>query len=404
MNRGHDGTIRLGMFTGSPVPCKLPIYRALATTQGVDFTAIYASSVGVRSIAEGFGVEQGWDVDLLSGYRSIFLSRADRSPALGSSIWSVSDPDIARVLARERFDALWLEGYNSISYLLAVAAQTMLGGRVIFREEQTLLHPRSLAVTMTKEIALRALFRGRHALYVSSENRRWFEHYGVPPERLFSAPHTVENEYFQAEAARLRPLLPALRGRFGIAADAGPVIVAVSRLVDKKQPLFLLESFRRLRRERRCALLIAGSGPLESEMRHAVERDGISDVHFAGFLNHTEIAAAYACADVFALLSREHETFGLVVPEAMNFGLPVVVSDKVGCHADLVSRGLNGYVVSHSDADAAAAALGRLVADDALRQKMGAASRARIDEWTPQHTVDGVLAAVRHAAPAAGLA
>jgi len=307
-----------------------------------------------------------------------------------------------RVLARERFDVLWLEGYNSISYLLAVAAQTMLGGRVIFREEQTLLHPRSLAVTMTKEIALRALFRGRHALCVSSENRRWFEHYGVPRERLFSAPHTVENEYFQAEAARLQPLLPALRGRFGIAADAGPVIVAVSRLVDKKQPLFLLESYRRLRRERRCALLIAGSGPLESEMRHAVERDGISDVHFAGFLNHTEIAAAYACADVFTLLSREHETFGLVVPEAMNFGLPVVVSDKVGCHADLVSRGLNGYVVSHSDADAAAAALGRLVADDALRRKMGAASRARIDEWTPQHTVDGVLAAVRHAAPAAG--
>ena len=132
-------------------------------------------------------------------------------------------------------------------------------------------------------------------------------------------------------------------------------------------------------------------------MRGAVERDRIPDVHFTGFLNQSEIASAYVCGDVFALLSREHETFGLVVPEAMNFELPIVVSDKVGCHADLVSHGLNGYVVSHRDPDAAAAALGRLVTDIDLRRRMGEQSRARIDEWTPEHTVQGVLAAVGHA-------
>ncbi|MEA2142969.1 MAG: hypothetical protein QOI64_1399 [Solirubrobacteraceae bacterium] len=393
----RDGTIRVGMFTGSPVPCKMPIYRALATTPSIEFTAVYASSGGLRPVDEGFAVEHAWDVDLLSGYRSIFLADADRSPALGSSIWSVRDPSIVRVLARERFDVLWLEGYNSISYLLAQATQRMLGGHVIFREEQTLLHPRSLAVTVTKEIALRRLFRGRHALYVSSENRRWFEHYGVPEERLFSAPHTVDNDAFQAEAERLRPQGPALREHFGIAPDDGPVIVTASRLVDKKQPLFLLEAFRRLRRAHRCALLVAGSGPLEDEMRGAVRRDGIPDVHFAGFLNQREMPGAYACGDVFTLLSREHETFGLVVPEAMNFALPIVVSDKVGCHADLVRPGLNGFVVSRSDPDAAAAALGRLVEDDDLRHRMGERSRARIDGWTPQHTVNGVLAAVHHA-------
>jgi glycosyltransferase involved in cell wall biosynthesis len=307
-----------------------------------------------------------------------------------------------RVLAERRFDVLWLEGYNSISYLLAQATQRTLGGRVIFREEQTLLHPRSLAVTVAKEVALRRLLKGQHALYVSSENRRWFEHYGVPAERLFSAPHTVENAYFQSAAERLHPQRAALRERFGIGPDAGPVILTASRLVEKKQPLFLLDAFRRLRREHRCALLVAGSGPLEVEMRRAVERDGIPDVHFAGFLNHTEIASAYACADVFTLLSREHETFGLVVPEAMNFALPIVTSDKVGCHADLVSPGLNGYVVAHTDVDAAAGALERLVGDDDLRRRMGVASRARIDEWTPEQTVQGVLAAVHHATSGAG--
>jgi glycosyltransferase involved in cell wall biosynthesis len=394
--RDRGGIIRLGMFTGSPIPCKMPIYRLLGATTGIDFTAVYASSGGVRPVDEGFAVEHAWDVDLLSGYRSLFLERADRSPALGASTWSVYDPDIIRVLVRERFDALWLDGYNSVSYLLAVATQRMLGGHVIFREEQTLLHPRSLAVTITKEIALRRLFRGHHALYVSSENRRWFEHYGVPAERLFSAPHTVDNDFFRTAAERLRSARSMLRERFGIGPDDGPVILTASRLVEKKQPLFLLEAFRRVRSERECALLVAGSGPLESHMRGMVERDGIPDVHFAGFLNQTEMPSAYACADVFALLSREHETFGLVVPEAMNFALPLVVSDKVGCHADLVSRGLNGYVVSHVDPDEAAAALRRLVTDEDLRRRMGAASLVRLNEWTPQHTADGVLAAVRH--------
>ena len=86
----------------------------------------------------------------------------------------------------------------------------------------------------------------------------------------------------------------------------------------------------------------------------------------------------------------------------MNFGLPLVLSDKVGCHPDLVSRDLNGYVVSSTDPDAAAAALGRLVADAGLRHRMGAASRARIEEWYPMRTMEGILAAVRYAASSQG--
>jgi glycosyltransferase involved in cell wall biosynthesis len=225
-------------------------------------------------------------------------------------------------------------------------------------------------------------------MYVSSENRRWFEHYRVPPERLFAAPYTVDNVYFQGELERLAPQRDALRGRFGIGAGGGPVIVTASRLVEKKQPLFLLEAFRRLRREQPCALLVTGAGPLEVEKRRVVEHHPIPDVHFTGFLNQSELSSAYACGDIFTLLSREHETFGVVVAEAMNFGLPIVVSDKVGCHADLVSSGLNGY---------AAAALGRLVADGGLRRRMGRQSRVRIDEWSPAHTVAGILAAVRDA-------
>src|SRR3990172_7079616 len=94
---------------------------------------------------------------------------------------------------------------------------------------------------------------------------------------------------------------------------------------------------------------------------------GARGVRIAGFLNQSELPAAYAAADVFVLPSAFHETWGLVVNEAMNFDLPVVVSDKVGCGADLIEPGRNGFIVPHDDTAQLAEAIGRLVGDAEMR-------------------------------------
>jgi glycosyltransferase involved in cell wall biosynthesis len=129
-------------------------------------------------------------------------------------------------------------------------------------------------------------------------------------------------------------------------------------------------------------------------MRAQIERRQIPDIVFAGFLNQSQVARAYVCADAFTLLSKEHETFGLVVNEAMNFGLPLVLSDKVGSGADLLSDGLNGYRVLSTDVSAAAARLETLAADPELRTQMGAQSLARIQDWTGEVGAKGVISAV----------
>ncbi len=90
------------------------------------------------------------------------------------------------VLRRGRYDVavVWMSGYNSITYLLGAATQRAMGGPILFREEQTLLDPRPLTNALVKHGALRLLFSQGRALYISSENRRWFQHFGVPEERL----------------------------------------------------------------------------------------------------------------------------------------------------------------------------------------------------------------------------
>jgi glycosyltransferase involved in cell wall biosynthesis len=183
------------------------------------------------------------------------------------------------------------------------------------------------------------------------------------------------------DAAQLSTRRTDLRRDFGLSDLSSPVIVSVARLIPKKQPSLLLKAFMQVRERRPCSLLFVGSGELESQLQHYARRHRIRDVAFTGFVNQSDISRAYAAADIFALPSGFDETWGLAVNEAMSFGLPVVVSDKVGCSVDLVRDGVNGYIVSSDDIGALADRLEHLVKSYELRRRFGAASRKMISEF-----------------------
>jgi len=170
-------------------------------------------------------------------------------------------------------------------------------------------------------------------------------------------------------------------------------VLFAARLIPKKQPEKVLEAFSRVRGSRPCALLVVGEGELSHGLAQTVRRESIPDVFFTGFLDQTEIWRAYACSDVFTLFSAEHETWGIVVNEAMNFSLPIVVSDKVGCATDLVSDGRNGFVAPSGDVAVLAKRLEALIDSVELRKRFGEESRVIVREWTPERAADGVVSA-----------
>jgi glycosyltransferase involved in cell wall biosynthesis len=384
--------IRLGLLAASPVHYHVPTYRLLARDPRVDFTAIFCSDDGVRPANLGFGGVRAWGGDLMTGYRSIFLKRAELNE-IGGGFFALRDVDVVPLVVRSRFDALWIHGYNHLSHQLAAQAQHARGGSVMFREEQTLIHPRTISKTIAKEVALRGVFRRAIGLYIGSESKRWFEHYGVREERLYFTPYTVDNNALQGIATSFEGRTNELRKSFGIGRDAGPILLLAARLIPKKQPQKIVEAFAKVRAMRPCALLIVGDGELSEELARHVRAMSIPDVSFAGFLDQTEIWRAYACADVFILFSAQDETWGIVVNEAMNFSLPIIVSDKVGCGADLVSNGRNGFIVRSDDVGDLAGKMQTLFDEGELRLRFGAASRAIIDDWSPEMTADGVLSA-----------
>ena len=121
---------------------------------------------------------------------------------------------------------------------------------------------------------------------------------------------------------------------------------------------------------------MAGSGELEQELRQFCAEHALDNIVFTGFVNQSELPALYAASDVFVLPS-EHEPWGLAVNEAMCASLPVVVSREVGCVADLVRDGVNGYTPAAGDIEGLARALRRLIEDEACGNgKAGRVSRA----------------------------
>jgi glycosyltransferase involved in cell wall biosynthesis len=386
--------IRVALYSPWAVYFQAPLYRRIAADPRIDFTAIFGSDIGVHRPLSKYGPDVRFREPVLEGYDSIFLRAA------ASNGWSAGlappDWDIATLVRRGRFDVLWLNGYNSSTHLLAATTQLALGKPILVREEQTLIPHRALWRKVAKNIGLRILLWHAYGLFIGTENRRWFRHWGVPEERLFFTPYAVDNERLQAEADTLARRRHELREEFGLRANR-PVILSVARFVPEKQPEFLIEAFRRLRVDRDASLLLVGSGPLEADARRLVARRGIPDVMFAGFLDHEEIGRAYEVADIFVLPSRE-DTWGLVVNEAMNFGLPVVATDGVGCATDLIVEGRNGFVVPRDDPDLLANRLRLLVDSQELRLAMGSASRDRIASWNYDKAADGVLEAVRAAA------
>jgi len=143
------------------------------------------------------------------------------------------------------------------------------------------------------------------------------------------------------------------RWRLGIGVEEKVVLFA-GKLLPFKRPLDIIDAWPLT--ETRPRLLFAGSGELEGALA-ARAGDLGAPLHQLGFLNQTEMPAAYAAADLLVLPSTARETWGLVANEALACGVPVVVSDASGCAPDLAGDGAAGRVFPMGDVRALAAAI-----------------------------------------------
>jgi len=156
---------------------------------------------------------------------------------------------------------------------------------------------------------------------------------------------------------------------------AVPTVVAVGRLQRPKDPVTLARALGRLRAS--FSAVIVGEGPERQRLEAEIRRLGLERaVVLAG--DRSDVADLLARADIF-VLSSTSEGMPLSILEAMAAELPVVAS-AVGGVPEAVEDGDTGLLVPPQDPVPLAAALERLLADPALRRRLGASGRARVRE------------------------
>ena len=123
--------------------------------------------------------------------------------------------------------------------------------------------------------------------------------------------------------------------------------------------------------------MLIGAGPEEPMIRARAKALGVTAmIDFPGFLG-AEAVAQRLCRGLALVLPSAEEQWGLVVNEALAFGLPVIVSPAVGSGDLLIRNLVNGYVVELNAPDGLAAAMTALASDEVHWRSMVSASHAR---------------------------
>ncbi len=385
--------LRVGIVATHPIQYQAPWFQRLAREAELDVTVFYALLPSPEQQGVGFERAFAWDLPLLEGYRHTLLRNVARPPSL-ARFSGCDTPEVGARLDAARVEALIVNGWHSKCGLQALWACRRRGLPCLVRGDSNALRRRPPLVRLLHRLLLRQYTA---CLTVGASNRAFYSNNGVPDERLFFAPHCVDNARFGAQADALRPRRDELRAAWGLAPEER-VLLFCGKLIPKKRPLDVLEALARLRGTRPGArLLVVGDGPLRPTLEERAATLGVP-LTLAGFLNQTEIARAYVAADALVLPSDYGETWGLVVNEAMACGLPAVVSDRVGCHADLALPGRTGEVFACGNLDGLAALLADVVAQAEAWRARGRAARAHVARYSLDNLVTATLAALRYAA------
>jgi len=392
--------IRVAVVNTHPIQYFAPLYAHLNRDPELEVTALYCCDFSLGAgLDPGFRRPVSWDIDLLHGYPFVFAGTSGEwEPRRG--FWSLRCPMLWSEIRSGKYDVVWLHGYNYLASIIAFAAAKSTGLPVMMRSETHLGLPRRGNRRRARDSVLSLVYRFVDAfLAIGSANRAYYRSLGVQESRIFEVPYTVDNDRFLADSQCTLAERQEIRGRLRLPLHE-PVVLFASKLLRRKHPEIVVRAVGALREAgHKVTLFIVGSGEMEHDLRHMAASNDPEAVVFGGFINQQELPKVYAACDIF-VLPAEDEPWGLVVNEVMCAALPVIVSDQVGCAADLVRPGVNGYLFPAGDVVSLTRSIEKLLVQEGIRREMGIASRVIISRWGFEECRLGLTSALASVLPA----
>ncbi len=372
---------RVVIITELIAPYRIPVFNALARSQGIDLHVIFLS--------ENDSSQRQWRVyndEIRFSYQVLSSWRRRLGQQSFLLNWGVET-----ALRRAHPDFIVCGGYNYVAFWQSMSWARRNGVAFSLWCESTSKDFRKAYLLI--EFCKRQFLRHCDAFVVPGKSSfDYLRNCGVPQELIFTAPNAVDTELFANRAEVIRQAPATYREALRLPPR---FFLYAGRLIREKGIFDLLQAYGALQPELRnnVGLVFVGDGPERSALLQHAAATSPGSIHIVGFAQREELAAYYALADVFVFPTHT-DPWGLVVNEAMACGLPVIASQAAGCVVDLVANGRNGRIVSVGNVQELACAMADLALDAGLRALMGRRSRERIEQYSPEAWAAGMANAV----------
>lgn len=359
-----------------PIQYFVSLYKYL-NKKGITAHCWYCSDFSIKENFDSqFNTEIKWDIPLLDGYNYRFFKNFSWKANSSESFFSNINLGMLKSLITLKPSILIIHGWHKLSLVLVLLFARALGHTVCLRSEQPL--NQELLKTGVKQKGKKFLLRYllfpriNYFMYIGSQNKKFYQSYGINDKKLIFCPYSVDNERFSGEWNKLKYRKSEIRSNLGIS-ELAKVIVFSAKYISKKRPMDLLQAFSKMN-NRNAWLIMVGEGEMREEMEKYIANNNLDRVLLTGFVNQSKISEYYAIGDLFVMCSEIGETWGLSVNEAMNFELPILVSQLSGCSEDLVLNGDNGFVFTTGDVDDLTSKLDNILFHNALTRSKTSAN------------------------------
>ena len=385
--------IRLSIIATHPVQYYAPWFRNIASQPNLTLKVFYLLDTRKeKPIDPGFQKPIEWDIPLLDGYDYEFVDNVSSNPR-SSSFWGLQNPTLNEQVMKFEPSIVLMMCYNY--YTCYKFIMSWRKSPIIFRGDSHRLIEEHSVKSRLKRVIISFIFSKFHAcLYVGKANYYYYIFNGVDPSKLYFSPYAVDNDRFCSQ--EVTALAKAMRWKIDLGIPANHAVILFSgKFINTKRPLDLLHAYK-MAKLTDVSLLFVGNGELENEL---IEQSKDTNfVFIAPFQNQSLMPRTYSVADIFVLPSHG-ETWGLSVNEAMCMCKPIIVSDHVGCAADLVIPYVNGFIFPAGNILALRDSLIKAFAERDILLRWGQASRRIINQYNYSHATQGLMDAINAVSP-----
>lgn len=344
--------MKIGLILSSPSPHQVELIDAIAAHPQADVFVGYVNS---------HNPSRHWG-------RPVTAARWENLPATGGDILS------GRLHAwfRERSADVWLLSSVYTSMATHVIARVLSQRQEAFAFLGEPPQPRTGWKGRIQSILMKAvLSRASGVIGTGQESARRYRGFTTPATPVTSVPYCVDVSADLLGA----PLDPP--------ADHEPYrFVASSQLIHRKGIDVLLQACRRLP-ESGWTLDIYGDGPLREQLQQ--QSAPLCDrVRFHGLLPYDQRHQVFAGKHCFVFSTR-WDGWGMVLPEALAMGLPVVTTDQAMSAHDFITEGENGRIVPAEDPERLAAAMNESLQSRHQLRQQSIAARESLRDYSPGH-------------------